>query len=343
MLTCTPWFREHDNWWYCTLRVDGKQRQRKLVQGRDNEKVAHDLYHKLMLQLGPERPHALSLPALCKQFLEAHVDLYAPSTYDWYHRYLELFCNHHPGEAVSVTPSEVLAWTRTHDWNDSSVRGAITTLKRVLNWAVEERKLAASPLAGMKRPACGCREQLISAEEHKAMLAKSDRHFANFLRALRGTGARPGELRALTREMVKLDRGVWELPKHKTVRKTGKPRVIYLSPAMIALTKELLAEMPPECKHVFRNRFNKPWTVNAVRLRMQRLRKFCKLPTGTIAYAYRHTFATEALDAGIAPQHVAKLLGHQNLEMLSRYYDHGDQKTDTLKLAAARAADVLGV
>ena len=72
MLSCKPWYRDFDGWWYCTVRVDGKQRQRKLVQGRDNEATAEDLYHKLMLKLGHSRSNALSLPALSTQFLAAH-------------------------------------------------------------------------------------------------------------------------------------------------------------------------------------------------------------------------------------------------------------------------------
>ena len=342
MLSCKPWYRDFDGWWYCTVRVDGKQRQRKLVQGRDNEATAEDLYHKLMLKLGHSRSNALSLPAISTQFLAAHENVFAPGTYDWYHRYLEDFCNYHPGEAVSVTRSGVLAWTRAKGWEDPSIRAAITCVKRLFNWAVEDGKLPNSPLSGLKRPPVGRREKLVSSVEHKAIMEKADRHFTVFLRCLRETGARPGEICRLTVPMVHLDKGLWIIPKHKTVKKTGKPRIIYLSLTMIELTKELLTKVPEGQQHLLRNKLGKPWTPNAVRCRMRRLREALDLPKGTVAYAYRHTFATEALDSGIAPQHVAKLLGHTDLSMLSTFYDHGDQKTDTLRQAAARASDALG-
>ena len=341
MLTCTPWFREHDQWWYCTIRVNGRQRQRKLVRGRENEQIAQDLYHQLMLDVGHDRPHVLTFPSLAGAFLKAHHDEFKPTTYDWYRYYLEEFCNHHPYEAISVKPSEVQEWTRSKGWGDGSTRAAITCIKRVYNWAVEDGRLIRSPLAGLKRPSSGRREVTVDKDVHRNLLAAADKRFKVVLKALRLTGVRPSELCAVTRDMVDLDRGIWVLPQHKTVKKTKRPRIVYLCPEMVALTRTLLEQTTEEEPHLFKNRFGKHLTANAIRCRFRNLRTKLGLAENVIAYAYRHTFATEALDSGMAPQHVAKLLGHQGLDMLMQY-DHGDQKTDSLTQAAARAGDAVG-
>ena len=36
-----PWFREFDGWWYCYVRKNGKRRQVKLAQGKDNKAEAY--------------------------------------------------------------------------------------------------------------------------------------------------------------------------------------------------------------------------------------------------------------------------------------------------------------
>lgn len=328
-----PWFRAQDGWWYVSIRVDGKMRQRKLVEGHDKEAEAEMALHHLLGQLGRSSgpPRTFTIPTLCAEFLKAHSTEFSKKTYSWYLHYLELFSNYADCEIHELTPAYVRTWADGRRWSDASRHAAYTCLKRVMNWAVENRYLTDSPLKGLKRPGCGRRTRIITADEHARMVAASESEFADFLTALLGTGARPGELRALTKEMVRLDRGYWELPVHKTVKKTGKPRRIYLSPAMIELTKRLLAEVPEGSEHLFRNEQGKPWTLNAVRLRMQRLRQKLKLDPDVVAYSYRHTYATEALQQGIAPQFVAELLGHSSLDMLVDHYNQIHQKSDKLR------------
>lgn len=56
------------------------------------------------------------------------------------------------------------------------------------------------------------------------MFDASDEQFQLFLTVLRETGARPGEISAVTAADVDLDQGICVLKMHKTVKKTGKPR-----------------------------------------------------------------------------------------------------------------------
>ena len=80
-----------------------------------------------------------------------------------------------------------------------------------------------------------------------------------FLRLVRGdqAGHRPGAGGVPeTAAEVHLDAAVWVLPEHKTKKKIGKPRVVYLTPAMVELTRKL-AKRHPEGP-LFRNSRGKP-------------------------------------------------------------------------------------
>lgn len=339
MLRCKPWYRKADGWWYCTLPVDGRQRQFRLLKGsakKRDAKQAEDEARKLAARFDRHGGDSVTrFSALADEFLRCHVQEFSQTTYDWYWYYLERFRNFWDDSVALLTPHVARQWVHSNRWGKSSQRAAFTCLKRVLNWAVGEGLLTHSPLVGLKRPGVRC--ATITAEQHAAMLEEADAAFRPFLTGLRESGARPSELRNLTREMVDLRAGTWTLPQHKTLKRTGKPRVIFLSPVLLTLTEQLLADLPPGARHLFRNRFGKPWTMNAVRLRMKRLRQTLDLPSSVFAYAYRHTYATEALARGIAPQFVAELLGHSSLDMLSRY-GHVDQRTDLLRQVAAQAS-----
>jgi hypothetical protein len=51
-------------------------------------------------------------------------------------------------------------------------------------------------------------------------------------------------VRKATAAHVNLDLGVWVFKEHKTAQRTGRPRVIYLTPAMVELTRRLMEKHP---------------------------------------------------------------------------------------------------
>jgi integrase len=131
-------------------------------------------------------------------------------------------------------------------------------------------------------------------------------------------------------------RGLWVFGRHKTRRKTVKPPIVYLTPAMVELTKELMAKYPEG--PLFRgNRNHRAYSPNGIRCRFRRLQ--AKLPhlKGVVSYTARHTSTTEALKAGVGIVEVAELLGHTSTEMVEQHYAHLDQKTQPMLEAAKRA------
>lgn len=63
-----------------------------------------------------------------------------------------------------------------------------------------------------------------------------------------------------------------------------------------------------------------PWTKSAFVGRFKRLSK--KLGTPITAYAFRHTFCTEALERGEDSTTVAILMGHRDTTMVAKVYQH---------------------
>lgn len=149
-----------------------------------------------------------------------------------------------------LRPFHVTRWLDAQGrWGTSSRRGAITALKRAMNWAAAERLIVASPLGALLRPKPPRREVLIADAQHSAMMLAVDGRgqgkraaaMRPVLIALRHSGTRPGMVAGVTCENVGPDTSVWILPEDKTRRRTGRPLVIYLSPCLQTLTRIAMA------------------------------------------------------------------------------------------------------
>jgi hypothetical protein len=64
-------------------------------------------------------------------------------------------------------------------------------------------------------------------------------YFRDFVFAMQETDARPGEVRKAMAAHVNLDLGVRVFKERKSAKRIGRPRVIYLTPAMVELTRRL--------------------------------------------------------------------------------------------------------
>lgn len=333
-----PWYRRHDDWWYVTRSVDGRRQQVKLVRGSSNEAAAYERFYELMAAAGHVEPSTeITFNELAAKFLKASLRENSAKTTAWYAHFLDDFDHAYEGRVVDLKKSHVESWLEDHpDWGKSTRRQAITALRRAVNWGFEEGHLREFPigLRKLRRPKMGKRETLISEADHKRMLAATDVCFRDFLTALWETGARPEEVRTVTSEMFISKAGVWLFKAHKTAEKTERPRTIYLTLTMVALTKRL-AEVNPQGP-LFRNSQGRPWTTNAVRWRMKRLREKLDLPKGTVAYAYRHTYATTGLERGASIADMAELMGHSDTKMLSDHYGHLSARTGRMRDIAGR-------
>jgi integrase len=338
MKTPRPWYRSQTDTWY----VCRHGKQVPLAKGKANKPAAQRAYFRLMAEGGDALPPPTRLAAahVCDLFLDWSKKHNGGRTYEWYRSYLQSFCEAFGAvHAAELKPFHVTLWLDAHPGWTTSRRCAVTAVKRAFNWAAGEGLLTSNPLQAVRKPPAVARQRTLTAEERNQILAAiKDRQFRDFVFALQETGCRPSEVARVTAAHVDLGAGVWLFPpeEHKTGKRTGKPRVVYLTPAMVALTSRLVAEHPEG--PLFRGpRGGRPFSRNAIRCRFRNLRK--KLPhrKGVVAYTYRHSYATDALERGVGLAEVAELLSHTGTEKLMRHYQHLGQRRAHLRRAAVKA------
>ncbi len=109
---------------------------------------------------------------------------------------------------------------------------------------------------------------------------------------------------------------------------------------------ERLAKRHPKGP-LFRTHRGQPWkphylaeAVRAVRERLARKEKPVK--GKVIPYGYRHTVATDLLEAGVPDAQVAAVLGHQGTRMVYQHYGHLGARIKTLAGALDRVINQKG-
>lgn len=324
------------------------ERGRANIRLHEDEKEAYKLWQQMVAL---ENPGAALVPlfSLVENYLKHTRGTIGDAQFIRTGKYLTSFCQKHgQTPAKNIKPHDITTWIAANKkkWGAWSNRAAIASVKRVYSWAIAEGLIDKSPVAHVPLPPAQRRETLIDDEQHIAMIegaSHGEKHtnsrrtavFRQVLIALRHSGARPGMVAAVTRADIAPDWSTWTMQKHKTRKKTGKPLTIYPTPCLQTLTRILATKRTSG--NVFLNAEGKPWTSNAIRCRMKRLRKKLGLPAGVVAYCYRHSFATNAILRGNDLATVATLLGHTDIKMVAQVYGHLDQHADHLKAAAAQA------
>jgi integrase len=349
-----PWFRASKNAWF--VEIAGRQEflghhpahlppPRKRKKGDPPPKPPEEIeraYFRLMASGAGKLPEAEKFPVatVCDLFLDFSERHHTPDTYRGYKDFLQDFCEMYGTLlAADLKPLHVTRWLDAHPGWNGSRRNAVIAVKRVFNWAEAEGVLSFNPVKKVAKPPQRRRDRILTPAERQEILeAIKDQSFRDFVLAMVETGARPGEVRRVTAAHVNLELGVWVFKEHKTAKRTGRPRVIYLTPAMVELTRTLIAKHPEG--PLFRGpRSKRGFTRNGVRCRFRRLRE--KLPhlAGVISYTMRHSFATQALVNGVGIAQVAELMGHADTSMVSQHYAHLAGKVDHMREAARRAAE----
>jgi integrase len=330
-----PWYRASKDAWY--VMIDGKQRL--LAKGKGSKQEAESAFYRIMAAGGlvPANDNELNVATLCDLFLDYSQRHNQPETYAWHKNYLTSFCKQCGRlNSKQVKPFHLTRWLDSHSNWTGARRSAQAIVKRAFSWGKAEGLITENPIAHVKNPPIQKRDRVISADERKQILdAIPDQAFRRFVQGLLGTGCRPSEVANVTASDANLELGVWVLKQHKSAKKTGKPRVVYLSPEMVELTRQLAALHPNGS--LFRNTRGKPFTRNAWRCRFRRLRQKFPNLEGVVAYSARHSFATDALIKGVGIAQVAELLGHSNTTMVSTTYSHIAANLNHMREAAAKA------
>lgn len=269
-----------------------------------------------------------------RDYLDNRKDHLSPSTIAYYRHYLTRFLTYAENiPLASITPALVEAF--------SSKRAALQSVQALLNWAWKKaRIIKVNPLEGMSLPRLGRRSRIVSRTEKARILRRSAPPFREFLLGLSESLARPEEMRKAKWGDIRVSGGptfmVQDLVEGRSFfffdefkaqdRRADKTasRVIPISPRFGRMLKRLWGNGQRLDSLVFVNRLRQQWTHNAVRCRMRRLRARGDFTADTngeriVAYTFRHSGATEAVQSGISPLALASLMGHSDVRQTQRY------------------------
>jgi integrase len=331
-----PFFRPARGLWY--VQIEGKQQN----LGSD-QVAAFKAYHALMQQRD-ESPKP-AIPVFAKQLVVVVMDAFldwceknrAADTYIWYKERLNSFCKTIDAAMTidQLKPHHVQSWVDSQpSLAPGSRRNLITAAKRSMKWAEELGYIDRSPLRHMKKPAAGRREQVVTTAQYQALLDRTeDQAFKDLLTVSWETGCRPQESLRVEARHVDLAGGRWMFPASESKNKRT-PRVVYLTPKALEITRRLAEEHPSG--PLFRNASGGPWTPSATSCRFKRAKK--RVGVKISLYALRHTWINRMLIKGVDAFTVATLAGHSDPSMLAKHYAHLSQAPGYLAQQAMRSA-----
>lgn len=333
-------------WYFHAVGNDGRRRLQRLAKTR---KEAFDLWHEQVESAKRDQAGNPLYADLASDYVDwaqwrVNNALMKPLTLSNYTWFIDSFIDDCGGIPVmDLTQQHVTDWLMSKSWGPSTHHKAITAVKVVLGWAAKQGRIPSNPLHGMDRPPIKRRTAQIDLELHRRMVlhagsqpfsGRIDRQIRMVLIALRHTGCRPQDIANARVEGVDDGFVSWTIHTHKRESSTEKPKIVYLSPCARTVTRILAGER--ERGPLFRGR-NGALTTNAIRCRIRMLREQIEdMPADTVAYAYRHTYCTEAVmnDQSIAT--VAELVG-TSPSMIEKVYGHLATKKSHLIAAAAAA------
>jgi integrase len=347
-----PFYRKSHNCWYVKDTVG------RFIRLDPDEETAHRMWLQMLAikSLNDRSPFAV----LAEAWLQEHESLVSPTKFEMIGGYIAAFLPAADGlTALDITPGLVAKWLAEPKpgrlrkdgsrgpeklWAQSTRRDAAGAIKRVYRWAHGTGKISRNPLFSFSVPEGVPRVVTVAHDAHELLVREmmklsDDRTFAQYLIASK-CGARPQQIREVTREHVLPDHTAWVFAadEHKTGKRTNRMLVVYLSPCLQTLTRILLSQSRSRSPHLFTNSDGEKWKKDTVAQRMRRLRKRFGLPDDLIIYAYRHTMATEALLAGVPIATVSVLMGHTDTRMVAQRYGHLDQHKQYLIDATAQMA-----
>ena len=377
-------YRTHDDAWYSS--VTGKylplrDEAGNKIKGKQNEPQAMIAVAHLRMGVvsGQVKPTTEQPPKTKACTIQQVVDVYldylkrecAENEYCKGRGVLNSFVKVIGNRAVSELESgDVMKWVAAHHWGPGTIRTYVTTLLSAINHCIthygKSMGLTANPLKVFKKPTATARVTMISRQQEQWLYEACDSRrsrqpFKQFVRFLIQTGARPQEAARITKSHLRetatglcavfpgcasRDGG------HKAGKKTGKERVIYLSPEAALLVRTLAKQHPTG--PLFRRPRGNAWGNTRLSGQWQRIKReiekkhgrFVDATTGDelVLYSCRHTFASRCYEAHKDIKLVARLLGN-TVEICIKHYVHDDEQTalDYVQSIPSVGGDVFGI
>ena len=346
-----PYYKKSHHAWY--VNIHG--RPIRLASEAEGEEAAYTQYDKLMAGSQPIA-HDTPVVDLLDRFLEHHQSESADATYQFYRNALDSFA-HYIGPKLRLTslkPFHVYEWIkRDHKTakratqkgvvdtgkptTDNYRRNLIRAVKAAFRWAEECEHIDRSPIRHVKLPSARSRDVYLTPEQWDKIVAivskaRDGGCLLDLITAMKETGCRPQEARRVEARHFDRDGRCWVFPVDESKGKRDK-RVVLLTDKAFEICQRLALKHPDG--PIFRTSAGKPWTRGAFSYRLYRLSQ--KLKFEICPYAIRHCFATDAIIRGVDLQTIATLMGHTDLKMLSKVYQHIKRRSDHLRAGLNKA------
>jgi integrase len=339
-----PYYKRTHHAWYANIGPN--KRPVKLATEEEGEQAAWDKYHAQMANRQPIKGDTTVAELLDRYLDHCKLDL-ADSTYRARRRTLESFARHAGSLRISaLKPHHLTGWINdchrlvagtTKETSPTYRHNLIRTAKTALKWAEDEGHIDRSPVRKVKLPTPRSRDVYLTPEQwdklyNKVAKAPDGGCLLDFITVLHDTGCRPQEARRAEARHFDREGRCWVFPAEESKGKRD-PRVVRLTDRAFEICQRLVLKNPTG--PMFRNRKGNPWTRYSLHCRFYRLAE--KLGFHVCSYSIRHTFATDAIIRGVDLVSIAMLMGHTDLKMLSRVYQHVQKRSDHLQAALRKA------
>lgn len=322
--------RDRPNYWYTWILEDGK-RVRKFL-GKTEKEAVNNFKRFEVAALETEegrkrkftvaRAGIVTLDDLASAHLEWIERHEKPATLAYHTNVIGNFVKWAGRSTLAeeIIPLHIEEWIADNatKWSGTTRKHYITTVQAMFARGMKLSIIKINPLAYVDKPANDTEQFVLSRKAEarcRAELEKEDGYFREVFLAMLVTGARPQEIRAVTSNEVRSEKGVWLWYwKAGHAPKGDKPRTIWTRDIAEQLTRERFRTPG----HIFRMKRGEPWTANALRIKFMRFREKVGMPD-LVAKTCRHTFCTRLQQKKVDPSHIQVFMGWTTLAMLSTY------------------------
>jgi len=303
--------------WYVRITVNGRDIWRSAGKSKQ---AAQELLPRLRAEAERE---ALGLPK--KPLTSPTLDKFMPKYLKWAKAHKRSYkrdewCSKQLVEAfgqfrlAEITKPRVQAFMRDRqeEVSAATVNRQVALLRKVLSYAVEQGKLDANPLQGIKLfPEPPPRQPTLEQKEEQKLIRAGPAWFGFMVRLAIATGCRQGELLALRWRHVDFDNAALVVEDSKS----GESRRVPLHPVMLA---ELRSRRGLPDGYVVMMKSGEVPTTSGVVQAMRRAAN--KIGRRDLRFHdLRHIAGSRLLAAGASLPEVATFLGHKTLSIARRY------------------------
>jgi integrase len=209
-------------------------------------------------------------------------------------------------------------------WESPSTRKRIVTLiKAALKWAEKREFITRSPLVNYRPRFAELPRREADPLEYIALMRWGSRPLRRALFFVRRAGVRPLEMRTLRWPEIHWEDSVVVQEHGKTFKATGIPRKFGLDKPLLRFLRNLSRSRPEGTEYVFLNSDGTPWDRHTFARHLRRYAKKIGLDAGVekrvCAYCFRHTYISDAVEAGINDRAIADQVGHADTRMITWY------------------------